>query len=571
MKDAITNANNRLKAPCRLSAEKRGWSYPRGARAAELLKTVRKHGLLPDYLDNSFDQLAAILHSGLPKVRGEQGAHGQGPRPERPPTMWRPTRSTWPRPISCSSSRRTRRWARRHTPPLPDPLRDSFISLNRRALAQRAWLSRLATLGGGEGERAAPSASPLRPWGEGDRGRWVRRLRGNFAPARGILSRACDPICRAHDLSGVRDSGTRDSIFRARDLSGSRDLRTIVRCTARAAGPGLPAMRRSFSRARVRATQCQSTPGTADAMGEGASDSRCRAQSRTPSPQPSRAAPAWTRSWPVSARGDGDRSPLISRARRCARARPAEGRWGRAHGGPDLPAAREPTALPRNGSARATPAPRGLAPSSRSRPCERWRSARWPSSARTRSRCRPRTSAASPSALYRIEAADRLRVEREQAMADAAAHAGPAARAATMTHAERVETVRRALEGHVFPARTESPPLASGWAEAPPADSHVTSPDPTPESPADDGAQDAQDAAGAQDAQDAAGTQDVSDARVAQDAWDARMARDAELRRREAEGRLWPTDPPFCPAGMERARVRRGIPHPPQPGHALDS
>ena len=49
-------------------------------------------------------------------------------------------------------------------------------------------------------------------------------------------------------------------------------------------------------------------------------------------------------------------------------------------------------------------------------------------------------------ALHRIEAADRLRIEREQTMADAAAHAGPAARAASMTHAERVETVRRALD-----------------------------------------------------------------------------------------------------------------------------
>ena len=31
-------------------------------------------------------------------------------------------------------------------------------------------------------------------------------------------------------------------------------------------------MRRSFSSARIRATQCQSTPGTAGAMGERASD-----------------------------------------------------------------------------------------------------------------------------------------------------------------------------------------------------------------------------------------------------------------------------------------------------------
>ena len=98
-------------------------------------------------------------------------------------------------------------------------------------------------------------------------------------------------------------------------------------------------------------------------------------------------------------------------------------------------------------------------------------------------------------ALHRIEAADRLRIEREQAAADAvAAHDGAAARAASMTHAERVETVRRAMEGHLFPGCTDPPPPASGWAAASPAASYVTPPDPTPESPAADGVPDVLDA-----------------------------------------------------------------------------
>ena len=162
-------------------------------------------------------------------------------------------------------------------------------------------------------------------------------------------------------------------------------------------------------------------------------------------------------------------------------------------------------------------------------------------------------------ALHRIESADRLRIERERAMADAAAHAGPAARAASMTHAERVETVRRALAGHLFPGRTDPPPPESGWAAAsaedspvtppepapdppaaaPPAHSRVTPPEPAPDSPADGGAPDVCDARRAPD---------ICDARGARDTWDAHSARDAHLRRREAEGRLWPTDPPFCPA-----------------------
>ena len=142
-------------------------------------------------------------------------------------------------------------------------------------------------------------------------------------------------------------------------------------------------------------------------------------------------------------------------------------------------------------------------------------------------------------ALHRIESADKLRIEREQPAADAAAaHAGPAARTASMTHAERVETVRRAMEGHLFPGRTDPPPAAFGWAAASAEDSHVTPPDPTPEPPVDGGAQDA----------DARGVRVARPRAQADDTWDARRARDAELRRREAEGRIWPTDPPFCPS-----------------------
>ena len=45
-----------------------------------------------------------------------------------------------------------RRKREKTPPPRPGPLRHSFISLKRRALAPRAWLSRLAALRGGEGE-----------------------------------------------------------------------------------------------------------------------------------------------------------------------------------------------------------------------------------------------------------------------------------------------------------------------------------------------------------------------------------------------------------------------------------
>jgi len=67
-KDAITDANNAFESTLKVICDVKGWKYVRGARASDLLKVVRKNGLLPDYLDASFDQLAATLKSGLPKA-----------------------------------------------------------------------------------------------------------------------------------------------------------------------------------------------------------------------------------------------------------------------------------------------------------------------------------------------------------------------------------------------------------------------------------------------------------------------------------------------------------------------
>ena len=84
-KDAITDANNAFESTLKAICDQRRWVYDRGARASDLLKVIRAHGLLPDYLDASFDQLAATLKSGLPKVRNEVGAHGQGAKPRETP------------------------------------------------------------------------------------------------------------------------------------------------------------------------------------------------------------------------------------------------------------------------------------------------------------------------------------------------------------------------------------------------------------------------------------------------------------------------------------------------------
>ena len=63
-----------------------GWKYEKGARASDLIKVIKEHRLFPDYLDRSFDQLLAILKSGLPEIRNNEGSHGQGSVPKRAPT-----------------------------------------------------------------------------------------------------------------------------------------------------------------------------------------------------------------------------------------------------------------------------------------------------------------------------------------------------------------------------------------------------------------------------------------------------------------------------------------------------
>ena len=236
---------------------------------------------------------------------------------------------------------------------------------------------------------------------------------------------------------------------------------------------------------------------------------------------------------------DGDRSPLIPRARRCARARGGEGPGSAPPMDGLIGLQRETDRFAEEWERTRDPRAEGL---SALIAIETLRTLALRTMAALGTREEPvaiEDLGRLALALYRIESADKLRIEREQAAADPAdAHAGAAARAARMTHAERVETVRRAMEGHLFPGGTDPPP-ASGWAAPFPEDSPVTLPKPAPDPPADDGAHDVGDAGGAPD---------VCDPRGVRDTWDAHRARDAELRRREAEGRLWPTDPPFCPA-----------------------
>jgi hypothetical protein len=82
---AIMLASNSFESTLKVVCDKNDWAYQKGARSTDLLKLVRSNGLWPDYLDASFDQLIATLSSGLPKVRNDAAAHGQGAEPRNTP------------------------------------------------------------------------------------------------------------------------------------------------------------------------------------------------------------------------------------------------------------------------------------------------------------------------------------------------------------------------------------------------------------------------------------------------------------------------------------------------------
>jgi hypothetical protein len=77
-RQAVGMAASAVESTLKTIFDRKGWRYQKGSRISDLLKVARANNLWPDYLDNSFDQLVATLQSGLPKIRDNDSAHGQG-------------------------------------------------------------------------------------------------------------------------------------------------------------------------------------------------------------------------------------------------------------------------------------------------------------------------------------------------------------------------------------------------------------------------------------------------------------------------------------------------------------
>lgn len=77
-KDCITAANRSFESVLKAICDAEEWPYEKGDVAARLVSLVKQEGLFTHDFDKSFDAYVAMLKSGLPTIRNDAGAHGEG-------------------------------------------------------------------------------------------------------------------------------------------------------------------------------------------------------------------------------------------------------------------------------------------------------------------------------------------------------------------------------------------------------------------------------------------------------------------------------------------------------------
>lgn len=58
--------------------DKHSWEYNSNDTAKKLISSCLSNKLVPEYLQNQFSSIRALLESGIPTVRNKEGGHGQG-------------------------------------------------------------------------------------------------------------------------------------------------------------------------------------------------------------------------------------------------------------------------------------------------------------------------------------------------------------------------------------------------------------------------------------------------------------------------------------------------------------
>ncbi|MDR3408800.1 MAG: hypothetical protein P4L68_09900 [Methylovirgula sp.] len=77
-KDCVTAANRAFECMLKAICDAESWDYTKGDRAADLVTKVTTNGLFTHEFDKSFSAYVAMLKAGLPTVRNDAGAHGEG-------------------------------------------------------------------------------------------------------------------------------------------------------------------------------------------------------------------------------------------------------------------------------------------------------------------------------------------------------------------------------------------------------------------------------------------------------------------------------------------------------------
>ncbi len=77
-KDSVTAANRAFESALKAICDTEQWTYDKGDRASELVTKVTNHGLFTHAFDKGLSAYVAMLKSGLPSVRNDAGAHGEG-------------------------------------------------------------------------------------------------------------------------------------------------------------------------------------------------------------------------------------------------------------------------------------------------------------------------------------------------------------------------------------------------------------------------------------------------------------------------------------------------------------
>lgn len=77
-KDCVTASNRSFESTLKAICDAEDWAYEKGDTAGRLVSLVNQKGLFTHEFDKTFDAYVAMLKSGLPTVRNDAGAHGEG-------------------------------------------------------------------------------------------------------------------------------------------------------------------------------------------------------------------------------------------------------------------------------------------------------------------------------------------------------------------------------------------------------------------------------------------------------------------------------------------------------------